>query len=99
MMNMRDGLNMQIFKSCLYRKLVLWDDLNIQCEEWCHKKVVECVNLIHQYQEQFKYKPTKLEFSEVNLDTDGFYSFAEQNDSCESTSNMSAFIEAIVDME
>lgn len=36
LMNLRDSLQMQIFRSCLYRKLILWSDLNIQCEEWCH---------------------------------------------------------------
>ena len=29
MLNMRDNLQKQIFYSCLYRKLVVWADLNI----------------------------------------------------------------------
>ena len=34
------------------------------------------MQMIHDYQEQFKYKPTKLEFQDVNLDTDGFFAFS-----------------------
>jgi hypothetical protein len=44
MLNMKDALQRQIFYACLYRKLIIWDDLNIQCDEWCHQKVVECIN-------------------------------------------------------
>ena len=44
LMNMRDALQKQVFHSCLYRKLVIWNDLNIQCGEWCHQKVVECMS-------------------------------------------------------
>ena len=68
LLNLRDSLQMQIFRSCLYRKLILWNDLNIQCEEWCHQKVVECMNMITEYKEQFKYKPTMLEFNEPDLE-------------------------------
>jgi len=36
LLNMRESLQKQIFHSNLYRKLVIWHDLNIQCDEWCH---------------------------------------------------------------
>ena len=49
LMNMRESLQKQIFHSNLYRKLVIWHDLNIQCDEWCHQKVVECINQINEF--------------------------------------------------
>lgn len=56
--------------------------------------------MINNYQEDLKYKPTKLEFKEVILDTPGFFNFGEGiSDSCDSTENMHAFIEQVVDME
>lgn len=49
MMNMRDSLQKQIFYSSLYKKLLVWHDLNIQADEWCHKKVVECITQINEF--------------------------------------------------
>ena len=55
---------------------------------------MEVINLINNYQEDLKYKPTKLEYKEVFLDTPGYFNFGEGvGDSCEATENMHAFIE------
>ena len=36
MMNMRDSLTKQIFFASLYRKQIIWTDLAIPPDEWCH---------------------------------------------------------------
>ena len=94
---MRDSLQRQIFHSSLYRKLVIWSDLNIQPDEYSHQKVVGCITQINAFQEDLGYKPTKLGFEEVYLDMAAYFSFNES--SCESTDTMDASILAFVDME
>jgi len=49
LMNMRDNLQAQVNKAVLYRKLVLWNDLNIQMDEWCHQKTVEIIGMINEF--------------------------------------------------
>ena len=75
--------------------------MNIQCEEWCHQKVVECIEQINEYQETLNYKPTKLQFKEVTIETPGYFnhSESEKSDMCESTLTADAMIENYVDME
>lgn len=93
MMNMREHLQKQIFQSSLYRKLIIWTDLNIQPDEWCHQKVVECINKINDFQETLKYKPTMLQFEEVALDQPGYFSYSESGAAnCESTDTLDAMI-------
>lgn len=96
---MKDALQKQIFYACLYRKLVLWDDLNIACDEWCHLKVVECINQINGFQEQLGYKPTKLQFQEVSLDSPGYYMFSDSQGESECTTSLDAMILNTIDME
>ena len=60
MLNLRDNLQQQIFQACLYRKLLVWHDLNIHPEEYCTRKVVDCIQLMNDYQDKHRYKPTKL---------------------------------------
>jgi len=59
---MKENLQRQIFQASLFRKLVIWTDLGIAHDEYCHKKVVECIQQINDYQEELNYMPTKLEF-------------------------------------
>lgn len=47
LMNMRENLLKQIFHSSLYRKLIIWNDLNIQCDEFVPQKIVQCINQIN----------------------------------------------------
>ena len=56
--------------------------------------------MIADFQEKLHYKPTKLEFNEVSLETTGFFGFFETvGENCDSTENMNALISGIVDME
>ena len=97
---MRDSLQKQIFHSSLYKKLLVWHDLNIQADEWCHQKVVECINQINEFQETLSFMPTKLEFKEISLETPGYFSSSETaGENCESTYTLEATIEHFNDME
>ena len=49
MLNLRDNLQQQIFQAQLYRKLVVWHDLNIHPGEYCQSKVVECIKMMNDY--------------------------------------------------
>ena len=68
-------------------------DLNIPLDEWCHQKVVECNNKIDSFQEKLGYKPTRLLFEEVGLDTSGYFSFEGAGAECESTVTLDAMIQ------
>ena len=97
---MRDTLQAKVFKACLYKKLLLWNDLNIQCDEWVGKKTVEVIGLINEFQEIYKYIPTRIELGEVSLESAGYFGFLETTgDNCESTEYMDSMVESIADME
>ncbi len=63
--------------------------------------MVECINQINEFQETLNYKPTKLQFREISIETPGYFAFSEssQGDNCESTTTMDAMIQNFVDME
>ena len=73
--------------------------MNIPPDEWCHQKVVECIHKINDFQEKLGYKPTRLLFEEVGLDTKGYFSFDGAGTECESTVTLDAMINNQVDME
>jgi hypothetical protein len=54
LMNLKDNLQRQVFVGVLYRKLIIWMDLNIQSDEYEHNKVVDCISLISDLKEEFK---------------------------------------------
>ena len=82
----------------LYRKLVIWMDLNIQSDEFVHSKVVSAINLITDLKEQLKYVPSRMFYQEVDLETPGPYSISAEGQS-ESVQNLEALCEAFIDME
>ena len=85
LLNMRDIVQKQIMFSCLYRKLLVWNDLSIHPGEYCPEKVVECSKILNDYQEKMGYKPTKIQFEKVTLDQPGYFSPESDGKRCEST--------------
>ena len=65
----------------LYRKLVIWMDLNIQSDEFVHSKVVSAINHINDLKEQLHYVPSKMFYQEVDLETPGPYTLTGMNSS------------------
>lgn len=55
--------------------------------------------MINDYQDQLNYKPTKLQFKEVSLESPGYFSFDNGSGNCESTETMDAMVNNFVDME
>lgn len=49
-------------RNILYKKNVLWRDLNTRYEEYIHGEVKNSLNLIKVYEEKFGYIPHSLEF-------------------------------------
>jgi hypothetical protein len=60
LLNLRESLIRQIFHSCLYRKLVIWKDLNIHIGDYAPQVVVDTINMYNNYKETLKYIPTRL---------------------------------------
>ena len=61
-------------------------------------EVVDAINMINEFKENLKYVPSKLFFSEVDLETPGLYSINNDRMS-DSVSNLEALSEAFVEME
>lgn len=55
--------------------------------------------MMNDFQEKFSFKPTKLQFREISLETPGYFSYDNGSGTCESTETMDAMIENILDME
>ena len=99
LLNLRESLIRQIFHSCLYRKLVIWKDLNIHIGDYAPQVVLDTINMYNNYKETLKYIPTRLQFQEVNLDSPGFFSFDNQSDQAESSDVLNSLINHFIDME
>lgn len=108
LLNLKDHLQKQILMGILYRKLVIWMDLNIQSDEFVHSskslissdilsEVVEAINIINDCKEQLGFVPSKLFYKEVGLETLGTYSINNELTDC--TSNVESVFEAFVEME
>lgn len=80
LLNLKENLQRQVFMGVLYRKLVIWMDLNIQSDEFVHSKVVEAINQITDLKEQLRYVPSKIFYKEVDLETPGPYTMSSSSD-------------------
>jgi hypothetical protein len=99
LLNMRDIIQKQIIFSCLYRKLLVWDDLNIHPGKYSSQTIVECCEIQIDFQEKLGYKPTTMQFEKVSLDQQGYFSPESEGKSCESTDTLKSFVKSFIDME
>lgn len=109
LLNLKDNLQKQIFFGILYKKLVVWLDLNIQSDEFVHQsiafnhnipiEVVEAINLINDFKESLNYVPQKNFYQEVDLESIGQYSFLSEGKLSDSVSTLEAVVDCIMDME
>ena len=83
----------------MYRKLLIWHDLNINPGEYCKRKVVDCIKIMNDFQEKLNFKPTKLQFRHMTFETPGYFSYDNGQGSCESTETLDALVENVVEME
>ena len=100
--NLKENVLVQVIKGLLYKKVVLWMDLNINTNEFVHTDIVKMIEQINRFKETMGVIPTKLSYDEVNLETDGIYLKAG-DDTHSSTSEMlntlHALTESFIDME
>lgn len=101
LMNMKDNLVKQVFSALLYRKILIWKDLNIQSEDFVDDKVVTITNLMDSLQSELGYIPTKAILEEVKLDTPGFYTVTSDGEKrfSETLQLLHAFTLAFFEME
>ena len=84
-MDIKDNILNQIYSGMLYRKIVIWIDLNITSDKYEAEKVVFLHNLVNQKRAEKSYVPTKLAFETFEIDYQGFYSKNVANVSSETT--------------
>jgi len=61
--------------------------------------VVNVIKQINDFQERLNYKPTKLEFRHVTLETPGYFSYDNGSGNCQSTECLDALVDNFNDME
>lgn len=102
LMSMKDSLQGQIFMGVLYRKCIIWADLNITSggkegeDVYGHQKVVEIFAKISEYKQNLNYLPGKLTYEPITESTPGVYSSEGE---LETSLAMQAMILNIIEME
>lgn len=61
-------------------------------------EVVDAINMINDFKEQLHYIPSKLFFTEVDLNTPGIYSINNEQ-ATDATPNLEALCDAFIEME
>ena len=98
---MKDNLIKQVTNALLYRKILLWRDLNIQSEDFVDSKVVEIINQMDELEKNMGIIPTKLILEEVKFDSQGVYTITSDGDRkySESIENLHALTVSFFEME
>ena len=79
LMTMKDQLQGQIFFAVMYRKKILWDDLDLCTsgkegeDVYASPKVVEVSEKMNDYVAEMGYKPTKMIFEPISDSKPGLY--------------------------
>ena len=82
LMTMKDDLMGQIFTACMYRKVILFEDLSVNNdgnngeETYASPKVVHVHKIMDKYMEELGYKPARLIYQPVtvaNIIKNGIY--------------------------
>jgi hypothetical protein len=97
-MDIKDNIQNQIFSALLYRKIVLWMDLNINSDKYEDERVVQLFEKIGAMKAQNGYVSTKLNFEPINEEYIGF--FAKEADAASDMVNAEiALIGSFTEME
>lgn len=62
LLNIKDNILCQILRIMIYKKNVLWRDLNIKFDDYIHGEVKSILNKIKENEEKFGYVPNSLPF-------------------------------------
>lgn len=73
-MNMRDQLTKDFIKSMLYRKCLLWKDMNITYDGFVHAEKKKITKSIEDYIYHDHHAPTRPRFSKPRFDVQGQWS-------------------------
>ncbi len=104
LMSMKDSLQGQIFMGILYRKSIIWADLNITSggkegeDIYAHQKVVEIFAKISDFKQNLHYLPGKLPYDPITVATPGIYTSTGAGE-LETSLAMQAMILNVIEME
>lgn len=101
---MKDQLQGQIFFAVMYRKQILWDDLDIGGKEgeavYASPKVVEIHEKMTAYQQEWGYKPTKMVYEPITENKPGLYTRAKADDfKPETSETLKDMVGSCIEME
>ena len=66
----RDYFLIQFFKLMLYKKNILWRDLNAPYDDYIHGEIKSSINLIKNNQEKYGYVPHTLQYTLPKFDSE-----------------------------
>lgn len=69
--NLKDKITKDFIKSVIYRKCLLWKDMNIVEDGFVHVEKKKITKSIEDYISQFNYAPTKPRFSQPRFNIQG----------------------------
>lgn len=78
LMNVKDNLIKQVIHSLIYRKILLFKDLNIHSEDFVEAKVADVMNEMDDTEKDLGYIPTKARLEEIKLNSEGIYTEIEK---------------------
>ena len=89
-MNMKDNLMKQVSHALIYKKILLFKDLNINSADFVEAKVADITSQMEDLQKEHGYVPTKARLEELKLNTDGIYTPSTEGEGkySESVENM-----------
>ena len=102
LMTIKDQLQRQIYFGILYRKQILWEELDIGGKEgeaiYASPKVVEIHEKMQTYQQDWGYKPTKLVYESIDSAKPGLYT-QQSNWNAETCETLKDCVQSIIEME
>lgn len=73
LMNLKDNMMKQITHALIYRKILLFKDLNINSADFVEAKVADIMGQMEDLEKEYGYIPTKAKLEEVKLSSIGAY--------------------------
>lgn len=100
-MNMKDSLYKQVTHALIYRKILLFKDLNINSADFVEAKIANVINEMDDLEKEYGYIPTKAKLEEIKLSTPGPYTPTSEGDSrySESVDNLYSLSISLLEME
>jgi len=101
LMNMKDNLMKQVSHALIYKKILLFQDLNIHSADFVEAKIADITSEMDDLEKEYGYVPTKARLEEQKLNSPGIYTPATDGEGkfSESVENLYSLSLCFFEME